>query len=192
MLGLLAGAGLALVRDWRDQRVRSADEITAMLGVPVLGAMPSIPRRSLTARSQLLAAPNSGDAEAYRVIRTALFFGVPRDEARTVLVTSPAPLEGKTTLVTNLGIAMARAGQKTLILDADLRRPMQHRAFAMNGHNKGLSEVLDGTATLEEAIRHTVVPGLDVLASKHAVENPSELLSSSALRRSAGRDHAKV
>ncbi len=179
MLGLLAGVGLALVRDWRDQRVRSADEITSLLGVPVLGAVPSIPRRSLATRNYLLAAPNSGDAEAYRVIRTALFFGLPRDEARTVLVTSPAPLEGKTTLVTNLGIAMARAGQKTLILDADLRRPMQHRAFAMNGHKIGLADVLNGTAALEQAIRHTVIPGLDVLASKEAVENPSELLSSS-------------
>ena len=114
-----------------------------MLGVPVLGAVPSIPKRRLATRRLLLSAPTSDESEAYRVIRTALFFGVPREEARTVLVTSPASLEGKTTLVTNLGIAMAQAGQKTLILDADLRRPMQHRAFAMNGHDKGLLEVLD-------------------------------------------------
>ncbi len=183
MLGLLAGAGLALVRDWRDQRLRSADEITAILGVPVLGAVPSIPRRRLAARSQLLSAPNSDDSEVYRVIRTALFFGVRRDEARTVLVTSPAPLEGKTTLVSNLGIAMARAGQRTLILDADLRRPMQHRAFAMNGHNNGLADVLAGTTTLEQAIRYTVIPGLYVLASRQIVENPSELLSRPAFAR---------
>lgn len=180
MLGLLAGAGLALLRDWRDQRVRSAEEITAILGVPVLGAVPSIPKRRLATRRLLLSAPNSDASEAYRVIRTALFFGVPREEARTILVTSPASLEGKTTLVTNLGIAMAQAGQKTLILDADLRRPMQHKAFAMNGHNEGLFDVLAGTIPLEQAIRRDVIPGLDLLASKQAIESPSELLSNSA------------
>lgn len=180
MLGLMAGAGLALLRDWRDQRVRSADEITAMLGVPVLGAVPSIPKRRLATRRLLLSAPNSDESEAYRVIRTALFFSVPRDEARTVLVTSPASLEGKTTLVTNLGIAMAQAGQRTLILDADLRRPMQHKTFAMNGQETGLFEVLIGKATLEQALRREVIPGLDILASKYAVESPSELLSNAA------------
>ncbi len=183
MLGLMAGAGLAFLRDWRDQRVRSADEITTICGAPVLGTVPSMSRRLRTVRSQLLSAPNSHASESYRVIRTALFFGVPREEARTVLVTSPAPLEGKTTLVSNLGIAMAQAGQRTLILDADLRKPMQHHAFAMNGHGKGLCDVLDGTATLEQAIRTTAVPGLYVLAGKQSVDNPSEVLSGSVFTK---------
>ncbi len=181
VLGLMAGAGLALLRDWRDQRVRSADEIVAILGVPVLGAVPSISKRRAVARGQRLRfAPHSRESEAYRAIRTALLFGAPRSQAMTVLVTSPARQEGKTTLVSNLGIAMAQAGQRTLIIDADLRKPMQHRVFAMNGQGQGLTDVLAGTAVLDETIRPTDVEGLHVLAGGPSVPNPSEILNSKA------------
>jgi capsular exopolysaccharide synthesis family protein len=181
VLGLMAGAGLALVRDWRDQAVRSADEITAILGVPVLGAVPSMSKRGLVAHGQRLwVASNSRESEAYRAIRTALFFGAVREQAMTILVTSPARHEGKTTLVSNLGIAMAQAGQKTLIIDADLRRPMQHLVFSIKGHDQGLTDVLSGTATLEEAILSTEVQGLHVLAAGQSAPNPSELLNSQA------------
>ncbi|HNS21392.1 MAG TPA: polysaccharide biosynthesis tyrosine autokinase [Sedimentisphaerales bacterium] len=179
VLGLMLGGGLAFLRDWRDPRVRSADEITAILGVPILGAVPTIPRRGLIRRGpRSRLASHTREFEAYRSIRTALFFGAVREEAKTLLVTSPGPLEGKTTLVSNLGIAMARAGQKTLIVDADLRKPTQHRVFAKKGHTKGLVDVLTGTATLDEAIRPTEVPGLDVLECGTIVANPSELLGS--------------
>jgi succinoglycan biosynthesis transport protein ExoP len=88
VLGLMIGAGLAFLRDWRDQRVRSADEITALLGVPVLGAVPSIRRRGIVPRAQRMQlAPGSHESEAYRGIRTALFFGTPREHAVTILVT---------------------------------------------------------------------------------------------------------
>jgi succinoglycan biosynthesis transport protein ExoP len=181
VLGLMVGGGLAFLRDWRDQRVRSADEITAILGVPILGAVPTIPRRGIIRRGpRSRLASHTREFEAYRSIRTALFFGAGREEAKTLLVTSPGPLEGKTTLVSNLGIAMARAGQKTLIVDADLRKPMQHRVFAKKGHGKGLVDVLAGTATLDEAIRPTEVPGLDVLECGPIVPNPSEVLGGDA------------
>ena len=181
VLGLMLGAGLSFVRDWRDQRVRSADEIMAMLGVPVLGTVPSVRRRGRAARARSLQlVPNGHGSEAYRAVRTALFFGVPHDKGRTILVTSPGPLEGKTTIVSNLGMAMAHAGQRTLIVDADLRKPMQHRVFAMNEHGQGLIDVVAGIATLEQAIRPTEIQGLDVLASSQTAPNPSELLQSQA------------
>jgi succinoglycan biosynthesis transport protein ExoP len=190
-LGLLAGAGLALLRDWRDPRVRSADEILALVGARVLAAVPSMPKWGMAARGQRLRfAASSREAEVYRALRTALLFGAPREQAMTVLVTSPARLEGKTTLVSNLGIAMAQAGQKTLILDADLRKPMQHRIFALNGHKRGLTDVLTGAAPLEETIRRTEVPGLDVLTGGQHVANPSELLNSPAFARTF--EHLKV
>jgi len=179
--GLLLGAGLALLRDWRDQSVRSAEEVTALLGVPVLGAVPSMSRRGLASRGQRLRFDSSSRvSEAYRSIRTSLFLGAPREHAGTILVTSPGPREGKTTLVSNLGIAMAQAGQRTLIVDADLRKPMQHHVFGMKRHGPGLTDVLLGAATLEEAIQHTEVQGLDVLPSGQKTSNPSELLNSQA------------
>lgn len=178
ILGLIAGGGLASVRDWRRQRVNSADEIIAMLGTPILGAVPSMARHGFAARAQRLRlASHSAESEAYRGIRTALFFGA-GEKARTILVTSPDHMEGKTTLVSNLGIAMAQAGQKTLILDANLRKPMQHRAFSFKRYEGGLTDVLTGGKSLEEAIRPTPVAGLDVLTGGGAVSNPSELLSS--------------
>jgi succinoglycan biosynthesis transport protein ExoP len=181
VLGLMAGIGLAFVRDWRDQRVRSADEITAILGVPVLGTVPKISKRGLVARAQTLrTASSSRESEAYRAIRTALLFGTPWERAMTVLVTSPGPHEGKTILVSNLGIAMAQAGQRTLILDADLRKPMQHRIFGLNGDGRGLTNVLAQTIPLDEAIRPTEVQGLDVLTSGQNAPNPSDLLNSKA------------
>jgi capsular exopolysaccharide synthesis family protein len=179
VLALMLGGGLALLRDWMDQRLRSADEISAILGVPVLGVVPSMSRRqSFTARGQKVHLDsNSHAAEAYRTIRTSVFFGVPKDEAKTVLITSPGAGDGKTTLVSNLAIAMAQAGQKTLILDADFRKPMQHTIFEIDG-DKGLSSVLAGTTTLEEAIHPTKVKGLEVLPCGPDVPNPSEILNS--------------
>jgi len=145
VLGLMVGAGLAFIRDWRNQAVRSADEIAAILGVPVLGAVPSMSKRGAVAHGQRLRfASDSRESEAYRAIRTALFFGALREQAMTIFVTSPARLEGKTTLVSNLGIAMAQAGQKTIIVDADLRKPMQHRVFSIKDHDQGLTGVLSG------------------------------------------------
>lgn len=111
-----------------------------------------------------------------------MFLGTPRDDASTVLVTSPGPLEGKTTLVSNLGIAMAHAGQRTLILDADLRKPMQHDIFGFDRQRPGLTDVLTGTATLQEAILHTEIPQLDVLSSGPPTAHPSELLNSQTFR----------
>jgi capsular exopolysaccharide synthesis family protein len=118
-------------------------------------------------------------AEAYRTIRTAVFFGVPKGKAKTILITSPNAGDGKTTLVSNLAIAMAQAGQKTLLLDADLRKPMQHNIFEFE-NGKGLSSILAGTITLDEAIQAGPVEGLDILSCGPEVPNPSEILNSDA------------
>jgi len=180
-LGLFAGVGLGLVREWKDQRLRSAEEISALLGLPILGAVPAMtaPKQTVAIRGQKIRiSPESLEAEAYRTVRTAIFFGAPKDEARTVLVTSPAPGEGKTTAVSNLGIAMAQAGQKTLIVDADFRRPMQHRIFSLDRRVGGLSAVLAGQVDLEKAVAPTGLAHLDVLTCGPDVPNPAELLNS--------------
>jgi capsular exopolysaccharide synthesis family protein len=180
VLGLMLGGGLALLRDWMDQKLHTAEEISNILGVPVLGVVPSMSKRqSVAARGQKVHRDShSSWAEAYRTIRTAVFFGVPKGEAKTILITSPAAADGKTTLASNLAIAMAQAGQKTLILDADFRKPMQHKIFEINHQDKGLSTVLAGTTTLEEAIQLTEVRGLELLMCGLEVPNPSEILNS--------------
>jgi len=186
VLGLILGGGLAFLRDWLDQTLRSAEEISAILGMPVLGIVPTMSKRqSITERGQKVRLEaNSTVAEAYRTIRTAVFFGAPKDEAKTVLITSPAPFDGKSTLVSNLGITMAQAGQRTLILDADFRKPMQHIIFETNHQDKGLTSVLAGTITLEETIQATEIEGLELLlCGPDVVLNPSEILNSENFAR---------
>lgn len=180
-LGLFAGVGLGLIREWKDQRLRSTQEIGALLGLPVLGAIPSMtaPKQTPAIRGQKIRiSPESREAEAFRTVRTALFFGAPKDEARTILVTSPAPGEGKTTAVSNLGIAMAQAGQRTLIVDTDFRRPMQHKVFGLNRQARGLSCVLVGQMDLDDAIEELPMANLFVLTCGPDVPNPAEMLNS--------------
>lgn len=180
VLGLMFGGGFALLHDWMDQKLHTAEEISNILGVPVLGVVPSMSKRqNVAARGQKVHRDShSSWAESYRTIRTAVFFGAPKDEAKTILITSPTAADGKTTLASNLAIAMAQAGQKTLILDADFRKPMQHNIFEVNHRNKGLSAVLARTITLEEAIQLTEVKGLELLLCGPEVPNPSEILNS--------------
>ena len=268
ILGIMFSCGLAALRDWLDYRLRSAEEVSAILGVPVLGVVPTMSdARTILTRGQkgwlkltfsaaefygriramvlsvihtgkeasqkqtlmeraaayramrtsmlcgvpvnhtkttgavapaihngktvsekpsgvtrgqkVFLEPRSAVAEAYRTIRTAVFFGAPRGKAKTIAVTSPAPGDGKSTLVSNLAIAMGQAGQKTLVIDGDFRKPMQHKIFELDD-KKGLSCVLAGTHTLDAAIQPGPVKDLDVLPRGPDVPNPSELLNSDA------------
>jgi len=134
---------------------------------------------SITERGQKVRIDSDSPvAEAYRTIRTAVFFGARNKEAKTILITSPAPADGKTTLVSNLAIAMAQAGQKTLILDGDFRKQMQHKIFEVNHRDVGLSSVLAGAKTLDEVTKPTGVTRLELLSCGLSMPNPSEVLNS--------------
>jgi polysaccharide biosynthesis transport protein len=178
-LGIVVGCLLAYLRDWLDQRLRSADEIKQVMQIPVLGVVPHIvgTRTPSQRGMQLHLDPMSDVAEAYRTIRTGVYFGTPGGAAKTLLVTSPAPGDGKTTLASNLAVAMAQAGNRILLLDADFRKPMQHKIFNLP-KGVGLSSVLAGTMSLDEAIQETVVANLFVLPCGPIPANPSEILNS--------------
>jgi capsular exopolysaccharide synthesis family protein len=177
-VGLAIGVGFSLVRDKLDHRVRSPEEIAGLLGLPVIGIVPHM-KRGLTPLARAQAVhwdPMSEVAESYRAVRTAVHFGVPAGQARTIVVTSPTPGDGKSTLASNLAISMAQAGKRTLLLDADFRRPVQHRMFELKDES-GLTAVLAGQEPLSKAIRRTVVEGLDLLPAGPLPLNPSELLN---------------
>ena len=184
MLGLFAGGGLAVLRDLLDQTLRSGDEISALLGLPVLGVVPAMSRRQrIPARGQKVhLLPDSSEAEAFRTVRTAILFGASKGKAKTMLVTSPASGDGKSTLVSNLAIAMAQAGQRTLVIDADFRRPMQHVIFELKEDEGGLSELLSGRMNVEQAVHKTKSAGLSVLPCGAPISNPAEMLNSSRFK----------
>ncbi|HHV55093.1 MAG TPA: CpsD/CapB family tyrosine-protein kinase [Firmicutes bacterium] len=124
--------------------------------------------------------PKSPVAEAYRTLRTNIQFAAVGHALRTLLITSAGPDEGKTTALANLGVAMAQAGSKVLLVNADLRRPALHRLLN-RPERVGLTNVLLGTVPLEEAIQPTGIENLSFLGSGPLPPNPSELLGSAAM-----------
>jgi capsular exopolysaccharide synthesis family protein len=179
VLGGLLGAGLALLRDRMDGRMRSVEEIQTVIGLPILGVVPGMTgRRTAVARAMTVHLdPRSVVAESYRTIRTAVYFGTTGTRCRTILVTSPESGDGKTTSASNLAIAIAQTGRSVLLLDADFRKPTQHKNLDIK-NSIGLSSVLAGHDPLETAIQRTGVEGLDILPCGPIPANPSEILNS--------------
>ena len=127
--------------------------------------------------------PKSQVAESLRSIRTNLMFMSADRQLKTLLVTSPSPQEGKTTVAANLAIVMAQSGSKVLLADTDMRRPRVHKAFGIKRPRKGLSTMILGESNAEESIVSTVVPNLDVLVCGPTPPNPSELIHTDTFKR---------
>jgi capsular exopolysaccharide synthesis family protein len=186
--GLLVGAGLAVATDHLDQRLRAPDEAAHLLGIPVLGVIPahrgSDPvNRSMIGRT-VDTSPTSAMADAYQAMAMAVVvhFGWPDIKIRTLLVTSPNRGDGKSTTCSNLAIAMASAGRKTLIIDADLRRPTQHEIFGrLNA--VGLSDVITRGTFVDQAIQNTGIEGLGLLACGALPPNPVEIVRAQSFSR---------
>lgn len=124
-----------------------------------------------------LADPRSPVAEAYRSLRTNLEFSSLDKPLRTMIVTSAAPEEGKSTVLANLAVVMAQAGRQVILVDCDLRRPVLHELFGVSNHT-GLTTALLDEAAAELPLRETSVPGLRLLPSGPLPPNPAELLDS--------------
>ncbi|MCC6241174.1 MAG: polysaccharide biosynthesis tyrosine autokinase [Phycisphaerales bacterium] len=178
MMGCLGGLGLVVAREWQDVRLRQPEEIPVMLGTPVVSVVPRInPRLSPIARGQIAHMDaRSPVAEAYRSIRTSLRLG-PAAQARTILVTSPSSGDGKSTSASNLAIAFAQTDERTLLIDCDLREPVQHMIFETSSE-QGVSTLMAGECSIEEAICPTRVPNLSLLPCGPIPQSPAELLAS--------------
>jgi len=192
VLGLLIGCGATLLRDRFDQRLRSAEEIAAVLELPILGVVPSMSNRQTdAARGRTVHTdPRSAAAEAYRTIRTGVFFSAPKGRSRSILVTSPTAGDGKTTLASNLAIAMAHAGQRVLVIDADFRKPAQHAVFAL-AQEPGLANALAGTHLPQATVRPSGIAHLDIVPCGPEVINPAEMLGSEAFASFLRQAYAK-
>jgi capsular exopolysaccharide synthesis family protein len=198
VLGFVLGIGLAFLMSMLDRTLRSAEDVEA-LGITVLGILPRIAggappsggrygrnkkRRGRDAEpvdnADLIVHthPKSAVAECCRTVRTNITFMSADRPQRALVVTSPSPREGKTTVTLSLAISLSQSGKRVLVVDTDLRRPRIHKALGAP-QGRGVTTILVGEHSVAEAVQQTEVPGLDVLTSGPIPPNPSELLHTS-------------
>lgn len=183
LLGLISGVVLGLstafLIEYLDDTLKTAEDVTRELGLTTLGNVSRI--RGVKKLSDGLVTRlrhRSPAVEAYRVLRTNMQFSSLENPSGTVLITSPGPKEGKTTTLANLGVVVAQAGRRTILVDTDLRRPTLHQFFALP-RGPGLTDLLlQDDPDIEGALLQTEVEGLEVLPSGPIPPNPSELLGS--------------
>lgn len=175
--GLGLGLALAFFIEYIDDSIKLAEEVERDLQLPFLGMIPAAQWNpdDLTAHRLDQLKQQGGVAESYRVVRSAIIFSTPRDKLRSILVTSAVPREGKTTTCINLAIGFSQIENRVLVLDGDLRRGEIHKFFGLE-KEKGLADLLLGEATIDEVLKHSDVPKLDVITCGAYPANPAELL----------------
>lgn len=190
ILGLILGIGAAFVIEYLDTSVRDPKEIETMTGLPVLASIPAIKGKGMSEDDEVSKIearfithfhPRSSVAEAYRILRTNITFSAVKAPIKSLVVSSSIPQEGKSTVIGNLAITFAQTGNRSLIIDTDLRKPVFNKIFKEK-RIKGLSDVLIGREKLKDAIFKTSIENLDLLPSGTLPPNPTELLTSAKMK----------
>jgi capsular exopolysaccharide synthesis family protein len=186
-IGFVLAVSAAYFLEYLDDSVKSVDDVKKAGDISTLASIPNVKLEQGANRLITSAQPRSPVSEIYRILRTNIQFSSVDNPPRKLLVTSANPGEGKTTIAANLAVVIAQAGHKVLLLDADLRRPMQHVVFDLNP-KPGLTELLlennlvddsdDTVVPVEKFIQKTNTPNLHLMASGVIPHNPSELLGS--------------
>jgi capsular exopolysaccharide synthesis family protein len=202
VLALFISLGLVFLLEMLDQTIKTQDDIEKALGLVFLGLIPTIdpdgrspdsaPPKAVEALVRqgsrdlyVLAYPKSSVAECCRAIRTNLLFMSPDKPAKSLLVTSAGPQEGKTTSAVNLAITLAQSGLRVLLVDTDMRRPRLHKAFGIPATADGLSKAMVGETDVQQMVRDTGVPNLWLLPCGATPPNPAELLHAERFKKIA-------
>lgn len=181
--GFIVLAGLAILLDFADKSFRSPIEITQALGLPVLGHVPQMKAGSKKEKTSAvdpaictLEGQNAFGSEAFRSIRTGLYFRDTDSDNRVIQITSPVPGDGKSTVAANLAVSIAQSGRTVVLIDADMRRPRISKIFGLR-NDVGLAQVLSGDANLRDALVEGPVGNLSLIACSSPASNPAELLA---------------
>ena len=184
MAGLIIATAVVVLLEYLDNTVKANADFLELTGGPLLAAINMV-QKITPGRKQLfmLDQPKGGAAESIRLLRTNIEFASATREIATIGISSPNPSEGKSTVAANLAVTLAQAGFMTALIDADLRRPTQHRLFE-TGSERGLSTLLTiGDRPWSWAARETMVPNLTLIPAGPLPPNPADLLSLERLRQ---------
>lgn len=174
-VGLMLAAGVVFAIEYLDDTIKSADQASAILGLPVIGYIAELEHGS--DKSYVSENPRSPVAEAFRTLRTNLEFAGVDKPIKSILVVSSHPGEGKSTIATNLAVTIAQGGKKTLLIDADLRRPRVHHYLDLT-NRIGLSNLFRDSLKLEDVAHQWKDSNLKVITSGGIPPNPADLLAS--------------
>lgn len=183
VVGAMLALGTAFLIEYLDDTVKSPDDISRVSGLSPLGAIARL--KDTGGARQLIAwlRTKAPEAEAYRTLRTNIQFSSVDKPVRTLMVTSSSPGEGKSTTTANLAVVMAQTGQKVIVVDTDLRRPVQHKVFGVPNNTGLTTALLASDATLASSyLQPTEIENLSVLTSGPIPPNPSELLGSHRMK----------
>jgi len=183
-VGAMLAVGVVFLIEYLDDTIKTPDDAQRELALPTLGTISRIARvKSLRDSLITFKHPRSSVSEAYRVLRTNIQFSTVGNPASALLVTSAAPLEGKTTTAANLAVVMAQAGKTVILVDTDLRRPALHDMFDLR-REPGLTDLLVAERLrLNRLLIKTHIDGLRLLPSGTLPPNPAELLGSEGMKR---------
>ncbi|QQM67928.1 polysaccharide biosynthesis tyrosine autokinase [Actinomyces weissii] len=176
--GLIIGYVLALLRALLDKRIRTSEDVSSVMDEPVIGLVPT---SDVFTQGPEEPEPDYRVEESLRKLRTNLRYARVDQGLHKLVVTSSVQGEGKSTVSTNLARVMALAGEEVVLIEGDMRRPVFKERFSLSSHQTGLSQLLVGATTLEQAMVQTKVPGLYVIPAGDTPPNPSELLGSERL-----------
>jgi capsular exopolysaccharide synthesis family protein len=177
--GLGVAIGLAFFVNYLDDSIKNQDDIETYLRLAFLGYIPNIKTNSVLERDlQAHLHPQSNAAEGFRTLRAAIALAPKADRYRVLAVTSTIPAEGKSLVASNLSIVVAQTGLKTLLVDADLRRPSVHKVFRLQSPIGLSSYLTEKVQSIDECIHTTEVPHLDVVCCGAVPSSPSELAGS--------------
>jgi non-specific protein-tyrosine kinase len=180
MVGLMLAVGVIFLIEALDDTLKTPEDVKKALGLPVLGIIAK--HESEEGKPITNTTPRSPVSEAFRSLRTNIQYTAVDRPIETILVTSSDPKEGKTTVVTNLGVVFAQMGKKVTLIDADLRKPSLHRKVGLQNRTGLTSLFVRSMETLELIVQKTIVANLNVITSGELPPNPSELLGSKRMQ----------
>lgn len=184
LLGLMLSICLVILIDYLDQRIKDKSELKELIHLPILGEIPNFSSININNEDNYLFAnvsPKSLPSEAINILRTNLQFCNVNSNLKKILITSSSPSEGKSTIISNLGISIALTNKKVVIIDCDMRKPRIHRLFSLS-NIIGLSHILSNQAELEECLQSSGIENLSILTAGVIPPNPSELISSNGMK----------